>query len=63
MVRDSRAGMLEDASGNVFRARGGESALAGEVRVIAVAPWSTDALAASSSTLFVPDPCPGERSC
>ena len=62
MDRDSRDGTLEEEIGNVFCAGGGELALGGDVRVMVVAPWSTYALAPSSSALFVPDPCPGEAS-
>ena len=63
MVRDSKAGMLEDTSGKVVRAGGGEFALGGEVRVMAVVSWPADVLATSSSIRLVPDPCPGDRSC
>ena len=61
MLRDSRFSRLEVARGNVVCAGGGELALAGGSRVIVVS-WPVDALAASPSVAFVPDPSPGDTS-
>ena len=63
ILRDSRFGRLEVASGKVVCTRGGESALGGISRVIVAAPSPAVVLVASSSTLLVPDPSPGDRSC
>ena len=63
MLRDSRIGILEEASGKVVCTRGGESALGGGSRVIVVAFSPAVVLVASSSALLVPDPSPGDNSC
>ena len=63
MVRDSIAGMFEEARGKDVCAGGGELTLEGGSRVIAIASLLADVLTASSSALFVPDPCPGDNSC
>ena len=63
MVRDSIAGMFEEARGKDVCAGGGELTLGGGSRVTAVASSPADVLTASSSVLFVPDPSPGDNSC
>ena len=63
MVRDSIAGMFEEARGKDVCAGGGELTLEGGSRVTAVASLPADVLTASSSVLFVPDPSPGDNSC
>ena len=57
---DSRAANCEAEIGYIWCTGGGELVLVGNVRVTTYSPPPAEVLAASASSLFIPDPYPGD---